>query len=121
MSSEHSSTLRRFEDSLLDLGPGAYELTLFVTGASALSVRAIRNVRALCEKHLAGRYELEIVDIHRDPESMMAHNVIAAPTLIKAMPLPRRRLVGDLSDTTRVLAALDIREAEAAADAGAEG
>ena len=116
MSSEHDVTLRRFEESLADLGPGDYVLTLFVSGASDMSVRAIRNVRALCEQHLQGRYQLEIVDIHRDATSMMAHNVVAAPTLIKESPLPKRRLVGDLSDTTRVFAALDIRVARATSD-----
>jgi circadian clock protein KaiB len=120
MSSEHDETLRRFEDSLADLGPGDYMLTLFVSGASDMSVRAIGNVRALCEQHLQGRYQLEIVDIHRDAASMLSHHVVAAPTLIKESPLPQRRLVGDLSDTTRVFAALDIRVVEAAPDGGRE-
>ena len=108
MAGEHESTLRKFEASLADLGPGNYVLTLFVTGASTMSVRAINNVRAMCDQHLQGRYQLEVVDIHRDATSMMSNNVVAAPTLIKESPLPRRRLVGDLSDTPRVLAALDI-------------
>ena len=121
MTSEHDSTLRRFEDSLLTLGAGDYVLTLFVTGASPRSVTAISNLRVLCERHLQGRYTLEVVDIHRDPQAMMSQNVIAAPTLIKDSPLPRRRLVGDLSDTTRVLAALDIRVVEATPDSGPDG
>jgi circadian clock protein KaiB len=112
MSNEHDATLRHFEHSLAALGPGDYVLTLFVTGASDMSVRAIGNVRTLCEQHLPGRYQLEVVDIHRDPSLMLSHNVVAAPTLIKESPLPKRRLVGDLSDTTRVLAALDIRAVE---------
>ena len=121
MTGEHDSTLRRFEESLADLGPGEYVLTLFVTGASDMSVRAIGNVRALCEMHLKGRYQLEVVDIHRDAVSMLSHNVLAAPTLIKESPLPKRRLVGDLSDTSRVLAALDIRVAEPAPGSGSSG
>lgn len=120
MSSEHDATLRRFEESLSDLGPGDYVLTLFVSGASDMSVRAIRNVRALCEQHLKDRYQLEIVDIYRDAASMLSHNVVAAPTLIKESPLPKRRLVGDLSDTTRVFAALDIRVVETAPDGRGE-
>jgi circadian clock protein KaiB len=116
MSTEHDATLRHFEDNLAALGPGDYVLTLFVTGASDMSVRAIGNIRALCEQHLQGRYQLEVVDIHRDAGSMLSHNVVAAPTLIKESPLPRRRLVGDLSDSTRVLAALDIRVVETGSD-----
>ena len=85
-----------------------YVLTLFVTGASELSVRAIRDVRRLCEEHLVGRYSLEVVDVHRDPALMTSYDVVAAPALIRVAPLPKRMLVGDLSDTSRVLAALDI-------------
>jgi circadian clock protein KaiB len=86
-----------------------YVLTLFVTGASELSVRAIRDVRRLCEEHLVGRYSLEVVDVHRDPALMTAYDVVAAPALIKEAPPPQRMLVGDLSDTSRVLDVLDIR------------
>jgi circadian clock protein KaiB len=121
MSSEHDATLRRFEDNLRNLEAADYVLTLFVTGASDRSVRAISNLRNLCEGHLKGRYQLEVVDINRDPESMISQNVIAAPTLIKEAPLPRRRLVGDLSDTERVLAALDIKVVEAPPGSGPGG
>jgi circadian clock protein KaiB len=99
----------RFEARLAEQQAAPYVLTLFVTGASELSGRAIANVRTLCEEHLPGRYTLEVVDVHRDPSMMSAHDVVAAPTLIKEKPLPKRMLVGDLSDTARVLAALDIR------------
>jgi circadian clock protein KaiB len=83
-------------------------LTLFVTGASEMSVRAIGNVRAMCEEHLRGRYQLTVVDVHRDVALLSSYDVVAAPTLIKESPLPKRMLVGDLSDTARVVAALDI-------------
>ncbi len=95
----------------------AYVLTLFVTGASGLSGRAIASVRALCDEHLAGRCTLEVVDVHRDASMMSAHDVVAAPTLIKEQPLPKRMLVGDLSDTARVLAALEIDPSDVAAPA----
>lgn len=108
---EFDATLAKFEQRLAELGPGEYVLTLFVTGASDLSGRAIGNVRAFCEEYLAGRYHLEVVDVLRDSDMMVARDVFAAPTLIKESPLPQRRLVGDLSDTTRVLAALDIKVA----------
>jgi circadian clock protein KaiB len=100
--------LTRFETRLAEQEASLYVLTLFVTGASDMSGRAIANVQALCEKHLPGRYTLEVIDVHRDPSLMSVHDVVAAPTLIKEMPLPKRMLVGDLSDTARVLAALDI-------------
>lgn len=111
--SEPSDTLGRFEARLAEHEAASYVLTLFVTGASEMSGRAIANVRALCDEHLAGRHTLEVIDVHRDASMMSAHDVVAAPTLIKERPLPKRMLVGDLSDTARVLAALDIRPAEA--------
>jgi circadian clock protein KaiB len=106
---DESATLRRFEERLADLGSADYVLTLFVTGASDMSVQAISNIRALCDTHLAGRYYLEVVDVRRDAALTSSRNVLAAPTLIREAPLPQRRLVGDLSDTTRVLAVLEIR------------
>jgi circadian clock protein KaiB len=102
------STLSQFEDALGDRTIDDYVLTLFVAGASDMSVRAIRNVRAICETHLRGRYRLEVIDIHRDATLMSTYDVVAAPTLVRETPSPKRMLVGDLSDTARVLAALDI-------------
>ena len=104
--------LAEFEKRLAEQASATYVLTLFVTGASEMSVRAIANVRALCDEHLAGRAQLEVIDVHRDPSMMSTYDVVAAPTLIKELPLPKRMLVGDLSDTARVLAALDIRAAD---------
>lgn len=112
MSSEHDATLRRFEERLATSGDGDYVLRLFVNGASDLSVQAIGNVRALCDTHLNGRYRLEVVDVHRNVELMTQHRVLAAPTLVKELPLPQRRLVGDLSDPTRFLVGLDIRASD---------
>ena len=108
---EQSQTLKDFEDALSELGSAQYALTLFVAGASALSARALTAVRAICETHLKDRYELQVVDVHRNPELMSSRGVLASPTLIKDHPLPRRVLVGDLSDTGRVLLALDIEPA----------
>lgn len=110
---EHEATLRRFEARPATDETAEYVLTLFVTGASDMSARAIRDLRAMCDEHLTGRYQLEVVDVHRDASLMSAHDVVATPTLIKESPLPKRMLVGDLSDTPRVLAALDIAAREA--------
>jgi circadian clock protein KaiB len=86
-----------------------YVLTLYVTATTPRSVRAIANIRKLCEQHLEGRYELDIVDISRDPEMAKTDQLIAAPTLIKRLPLPLRRFIGDMSDTKRLVVGLDIR------------
>jgi circadian clock protein KaiB len=107
--SETPDALARFESRLAEQGAADYVLTLFVTGASEMSRRAIANVRALCDEHLADRHTLVVIDVHRDASMMSVYDVVAAPTLIKEQPLPKRMLVGDLSDTARVLVALDIR------------
>lgn len=85
-----------------------YLLRLYVTGSTPGSLRAIRNLRAICDEHLSNRYELEIVDIYQQPELAMRLDLVAAPTLVKQLPEPVRRTVGDLSDRARVLYGLGI-------------
>lgn len=85
-----------------------YQLSLFITGASPNSVRAINNIKAICEEYLAGDYELEIIDVYQIPEIAQKEQIIAVPTLIKKAPAPERRLVGDMSDTAKVLRGLGI-------------
>ncbi len=95
------------------LGPGKphgrYVLRLYVTGMTLRSMEAIANLRAICETRLQGRYELEVVDIYRHPRLARDEQIVAAPTLIKKLPLPLRRMVGNLSDEERVLMGLDLR------------
>ena len=79
-----------------------------MSGASELSGRAIANARRLCETHLAGRYELSVVDIHETPKALIDDEVLATPTLVRTLPLPVRKLVGDLSRTDTVLRALGL-------------
>lgn len=86
----------------------SYRLRLFVAGSTVRSRRAIENLRVLCRDHLAGRVDLEVVDIYQQPELAERHQVIAAPTLLKLLPLPVRRIIGDLSETERVLHGLDL-------------
>jgi circadian clock protein KaiB len=92
--------------------PGArdprYLLRLYVTGQTPRSLRSVENLRALCDKHLQGNFDLEVIDIYQQPAMAAAGQIIAAPTLIKSMPLPLRRLVGDFSDQQRVILGLDI-------------
>jgi circadian clock protein KaiB len=88
-----------------------YILRLYVTGATPRSARAISNIRKICEEHLEGRYDLEVVDITEHPMLAEGEQIIAAPTLIKKLPLPLRRFIGDMSQTERILLGLDLREA----------
>ncbi len=87
---------------------GRYILKLYITGLTSRSARAIENLQAFCEKHLAGRYELQVIDVYQQPELARTEQVVAIPTLIKKLPLPLRRLIGDMSDEERVLVGLDI-------------
>jgi circadian clock protein KaiB len=85
-----------------------YELTLFVTGASPNSSRAITNLKSICEKHLADRYDLEIIDVYQQPLIAEREEIIALPMLVKRSPGPFRRLIGDMSDTEKVLRGLGL-------------
>lgn len=87
-----------------------YVLRLYVTGTTPYSTRAIVNIRKVCEEHLQGRYDLEIVDISQHPMLAEGELIIAAPTLIKKLPLPLRRFIGDMSRTERILLGLDLRK-----------
>jgi circadian clock protein KaiB len=94
------------------LAPGRehrYVLRLYVTGMTPRSMQAIAILREICEQHLSGRYELEIIDIYQHPQLARDEQVVAAPTLIKSLPAPIRRIVGDLSDRERVLFGLDLQ------------
>ena|ERR1700720_3931152 len=98
----------------LSLGPAepkpeAYRLRLFITGATPCSTRALLNLRAVCEEHLLGRYSLEVIDIYQQPRLAKDEQILAAPTLIKELPAPPRRLIGDMSRTDKVLLGLDIK------------
>lgn len=86
----------------------AYELYLYVSGATPNSTRAVRNIKKICEQYLAGRYVLRIIDMYQQPELARLDQIIAAPTLVRRQPLPRRQLVGDLSNQAAVVAILGI-------------
>lgn len=101
-----------FEEAATEQGQRYYVLRLCVTGITPRSVRAIENIRELCEEHLKGYYELEVVDLYQEPSVAAEEGIIAAPTLIKKNPAPQRKLVGDLSETERVLIGLGIHHKE---------
>ena len=88
--------------------PQTYILKLYITGMTTRAARAIENLRLFCDKHLAGRYELQVIDVYQQPELTRTEQIVAVPTLIKKLPLPLRRLIGDMSDEQRVLVGLDI-------------
>jgi circadian clock protein KaiB len=85
-----------------------YILKLYVAGMTSRSTRAVENVRTFCEKHLEGRYDLQVIDVYQQPTLAKTEQLIAAPTLIKKLPLPLRRLIGDMSNEERILVGLDI-------------
>jgi circadian clock protein KaiB len=85
-----------------------YCLRLFITGTTPRCARAIKNIRAICEDNLPGRYDLEVIDIYQHPEQAKPEQIVVTPTLVKKLPLPFRKMIGDLSDNERVLVGLDI-------------
>ena len=107
MTASDDESLGGFE-ATVTMDEVSYELTLFVSGASALAARAIANARRLCELHCDGRYTLSVVDIHEDPSSLITSNLLVTPTLIKTKPGLARRVVGDLSQRDKVVEALDL-------------
>lgn len=107
--SKKSDTTKTFEAALATEPHAAqYCLKLYITGTTPRCARAIRNIRAICEDNLPGRYDLEVVDIYQHPEQAKAEQIVVSPTLVKKLPLPFRRMIGDLSDNERVLIGLDI-------------
>jgi len=91
-----------------NVGGEKYILKLFVTGILPSSIRAVVNSKAICEKYLKGRYELEIIDIYQKPSLALSEDIIAIPVLIKKFPLPEERVIGDLSDTENVIRGLQL-------------
>ncbi len=88
---------------------GKYLLKLYVAGTTPKSIRAVTNIKKICEEHLKGRYGLEVIDIYQQPVLAKGEQIIAAPTLIKKIPLPLRKFIGDMSNTERILVGLDLR------------
>jgi circadian clock protein KaiB len=92
----------------MDASDQRYLLRLYVSGTTARSVRAIASMKQICETHLHGRYDLDVVDVYQNPTTVRDDDVVAVPTLVKLLPEPLRRLIGDLSVREKVLAALSI-------------
>jgi circadian clock protein KaiB len=88
--------------------PETYVLRLFVAGTTTRSQTAILNIRSICDEHLAGRFDLEVIDVYTHPQQTRDFQIVATPTLVKLTPAPLRRIVGDLSDRVRILNVLSI-------------
>jgi circadian clock protein KaiB len=111
MKKKDSATTEAFEKSVaVPPSEERYVLRLYVTGMTPRSTEAFAAIKALCEEHLQGRYDLEVIDIYQHPQLAKDEQIIAVPTLIKKLPVPLRRLIGDLSNKKRVLLGLDLRK-----------
>lgn len=91
---------------------GPWTLRLYIAGATSKSARAMANLRRICDQHLAGRYEITVVDLVENPHLASADQIVAIPTVVRCRPLPVRKIVGDLSDMDKVLSGLDIQPAD---------
>ena len=105
----HAPSTAAFETAALRANGQTYVLRLYIAGTTPASSRSVANLRAICEKHLQGRYDLVVVDVFQQPTLARDEQIIAVPTLIKHSPLPVRRIVGDLANEHRVLAGLDLK------------
>ena len=86
-----------------------FELRLYVAGQTPKAVQAFANLRRICEEHLAGRYRIEVIDLLEDPQLGQGDQILALPTLVRRLPAPIKKIIGDLSNTERVLVGLDLR------------
>jgi circadian clock protein KaiB len=92
------------------LADKAYRLRLYVAGQTPKSVLAFKNLKRICEEHLQGRYEIEVIDLLESPQLARGDQILALPTLVRRLPEPIKKIIGDLSNTERVLVGLDLRE-----------
>jgi circadian clock protein KaiB len=109
MDSRYNDASDVFERALLRATAGPhYVLQLFVAGTTARSLEAVERIKRLCERHLTGHYDLQVVDIYQHPEHAEGENILAAPTLVKRRPAPPRRVVGSMADERRVLGVIGV-------------
>jgi len=110
MTKKHARTaIEALESASRDAKDQQYILRLYVAGLTSRSQQAIRTVTTICEEKLAGHYDLEVIDIYQHPELARGEQIIAAPTLIKKLPLPLRKIIGSMVDKDKVLVGLDLR------------
>jgi circadian clock protein KaiB len=107
-----ANAVEEFEQSLACPQNETYILRLYIAGTTPRSVSAVANVKKICEEHLKGRYELDVIDLYQRPQLAQGEQIIAVPTLVKKLPPPLRHIIGDMSKTERVLVGLDLRKKE---------
>jgi circadian clock protein KaiB len=112
MPKEPTTAKRKLEEAARRSKDQKYVLRLYVAGMTTRSQEAIRTVTALCNEHLAGRYDLQVIDIYQQPVLAKGEQIIAAPTLIKKLPLPLRKLIGSMASKDKVLVGLDLRDVD---------
>lgn len=110
MNNEAKKTIGDFEQALATSSRDKYSLRLYVAGMSTLSMRAVSNIKRICEEELEGQYELEVIDLYQRPGLVADEQIIAVPTLIKVLPQPLRHIIGDLSNREQVLVGLDLKK-----------
>jgi circadian clock protein KaiB len=103
------SSTRAFRNAAADQPSEQYELRLYVAGSTPRSTSAVEALKSICEEHLRGRYKLSVIDVYQQPVLARDEQIIAVPTLVKQLPLPMRRILGDLSNKQRVLLGLDLK------------
>lgn len=103
---------KEIEQALAEAGDQQYVLRLYVAGMTPRSQKALANIRQICEENLHGRYELEVIDIYQQPELAKGEQIFAVPTLVKHLPAPLRKIIGDMSDTEKVIIGLNLKARE---------
>jgi circadian clock protein KaiB len=105
-------TIEPKNDSKANGASGSWKLRLYVAGQTAKSLTAFANLKQICEKHLPGLYDIEVIDLLKNPTLAKGDQILAIPTLVRKLPSPMRKIIGDLSNTQRVLVGLDVRPLE---------
>jgi len=100
---------RRTREESISIAAKTYELRLYVAGQTPQSLKALSNLKRICEEHLAGRYRVEVIDLLQKPQLAAGDQILAIPTLVRSIPKPARRIIGDLSNTERVLVGLNVK------------
>ena len=107
--SDIKDSIETFEEALSRTGDVKYVLRLYVVGMGPKSVQAVDNIKRICEEYLPGRYQLKVIDIYQNPVFAIDGQIVAAPTLVKELPSPLRKLIGSMADTERVLVGMDLK------------